>query len=88
MPTRSIAIDGTAWSVYPSGFVTQYDGDEFGLVFVRGTGAEREVRVTRYSPRGTRSRESSLAELHDAELRDLFSQSQGSAFSPEAGYTP
>jgi hypothetical protein len=89
MPTRSITIDGQSWSVQPSGMVTQYEHDEFGLLFIRGAdaGTGREVRVTRYSPQGSRSRAQSLAELTDAELRRLFEYSQPSATSPEAGYT-
>ena len=86
MPTRSITIDGTTWSVFPSGFITQYDRDEFGLIFANGAGADRRVRVTRYSPQGTRSREQSLAELSDEQLRQLFEYSQPSLTSPEAGY--
>ena len=88
MPTRSISIDGRAWRVFPSGFITQYDHDEFGLLFVAGTGDGREVRVTRFSPHGTRSREQALAELPDEEVRRLFAQSQPGETSPEAGYTP
>ena len=86
MPTRSITIDGTAWSVFPSGFVTQYEHDEFGLIFIRGTGDAREVRVTRYSPQGARSREQSLAEMSDERLAELFQTSQPGTTSPEAGY--
>ena len=56
-------------------------------MFIAGTGENREVRVTRYSPVGTRSREQSLAELPDAELIRLFRESQPSFTSPEAGYT-
>lgn len=88
MPTRTLSIDGRAWRVFPSGFITQYEHDEFGLIFVAGAGAERDVRVTRYSPHGTRSREQSLAELPDDELRRLFAQSQPASTSPEAGYRP
>lgn len=88
MPARTITVDGASWDVYPSGRITQYDRDEFALVFVRGTGPEREVRVTRYSPQGTRSREQSLAELTDVELRRLFDYTQPSFTSPEAGYAP
>ena len=88
MPTRSISIDGKAWRVFPSGYVTQYDRDEFGLLFVAGTGDDREVRVTRFSPHGTRSREQALAELPDEEVRRLFAQSQPGETSPEAGYAP
>lgn len=86
MPARTINVDGSEWSVSPSGFITQYDQDEFGLFFTRGTGDTREVRVTRYSPQGSRSREQSFAELDEARLRSLFDQSQPSFTSPEAGY--
>ncbi len=86
MPTRRIHVEGQEWAVYPSGQVTQYDGDEFGLLFVRGSGASREVRVTRYSPRGVRSREASLVAMSDADLHALFATSQSSVNSPEAGY--
>ncbi len=86
MPTRRIEIDGRQWQVYPSGFLTQYTGDEFGLIFVAGKGEEREVRVTRYSPVGVRAREQSLAEFDDAQLVELFRSTQPSARSPEAGY--
>ena len=88
MPNRSLVIDGEHWSVWPSGYLTQYDADEYGLLFVRGTGPARVVRVTRYSPQASRSREQSLAELTDAELGVLFVQSQPSFTSPEAGYAP
>ncbi|MES2179567.1 MAG: hypothetical protein V4550_17035 [Gemmatimonadota bacterium] len=86
MPTRTISLDGRAWSVMPSGRVTQYDRDEFALLFVAGSGDDREVRVTRYSPHANRSRERALAEMSDADLARLFSQSQPSEMSPEAGY--
>ena len=87
MPTRSIVVDGRTWSVFPSGYVTQYNLDEFGLFFIAGTGADREVRVTRYSPVGARAREASLAEMSDERLVELFRTSQPSFTSPEAGYT-
>jgi hypothetical protein len=83
-----IAAAGRTWRVYPSGFVTQYDQDEFGLIFVSGTGDDREVRVTRYSPLGSKSREESLGELSETDLVRLFEQSQPSFTSPEAGYAP
>ena len=88
MPTRTITADGVTWKVFPSGFITTNVRDEFGLFFVSGAGAGRVVRVTRYSPRGSRSREQSLAELSDAQLSALLEQSQPSATSPEAGYAP
>lgn len=87
MPTRRVNIEGRTWQVYPSGYVTQYDADEFGLIFVHGVADEREVRLTRYSPSTSRSREQSLAELSDADLLRLFAESQPSNTSPEAGYS-
>jgi len=87
MPTRSITADGKAWLVFPSGRITQYDRDEFALVFVHGTGPAREVRVTRYSPIGIRSRERSLVEMTDTDLQRLFGYSQPSDTSPEADYS-
>ena len=72
MPTRSINQDGRTWKVYPSGRVTQMDRDEFAILFVSGTGDDREVRVTRYSPTGARTREQSLFEMSDADLARLL----------------
>ena len=86
MPVRPLEIEGQKWSVYPSGYITVYTQDEYGLFFSRENGKDREVRVTRYSPQGARSREQSFAELTDAQLRELFAQSQPSFTSPEAGY--
>ncbi len=86
MPTRSITVDGRVWHVMPAGLVTQYDQDEYSLMFVAGHGDAREVRVTRYSPRGSRGRQQALAELSDADLRRLFGTSQPGDTSPEAGY--
>lgn len=88
MPARTITVGGRSWRVFPSGFVTQYDQDEFGLLYVSGVGDEREVRVTRYSPVGSKSREESFAEMSESDLVRLFDQSQPSFTSPEAGYTP
>jgi len=87
MPSRAITVDGKRWLVFPSGRVTQYDQDEFGLIFVSGTGGNREVRVTRYSPVGDRSRERSLVEMSDADLARLLGFSQPSDTSPEANYS-
>jgi hypothetical protein len=96
MPSRTITVDGARWSAFPSGFVTQYDRDEFGVMFVRGaasagapSGGEsgaREVRVARYSPHGSRFREAAFAEMSDERLVELFQQSQPGDTSPEAGY--
>jgi len=87
MPTRSIAASGKTWRVFPSGRITPNHVDEFGIMFVAGTGADREVRVTRYSPVGSRSREQSLLELSDSDLQRLFATSQPSVTSPEADYS-
>jgi hypothetical protein len=87
MPSRTLSIGGKSWLVFPSGRVTQYDRDEFGLIFISGTGGDREVRVTRYSPVGTRSRERSLVEMSTADLARLFEASQPSDTSPEADYS-
>ena len=54
MARRTIEVDGERWAVYPSGRVTAYSRDEFGLVFEKGDGAERVRRVTRYAPIGAR----------------------------------
>ncbi|MEO8580010.1 MAG: hypothetical protein ABI469_07165 [Gemmatimonadales bacterium] len=86
MPARSLQVDGRKWEVSPSGYITQYTQDEYALMFSTGSGKAREVRVTRYSPQGTRSREQAFAELTDEKLRELFEQSQPSFTSPEAGY--
>lgn len=86
MPRRILEVDGTQWEVAVSGRVTQYVKDEFGLVFSRGTGSAREQRVTRYSPRGAKSRELALAQLGDAELRELLTHSQPAFTAPETEY--
>lgn len=86
MPARTIEVDGQKWEVYPSGYITQYTQDEYALMFTRGAGKDREVRVSRYSPQGSRSREQAFAELTDPQLEVLFEQSQPSFTSPEAGY--
>ena len=87
MPTRTITAEGKSWRVMPIGRVTQYDRDEFSIMFISGEGRDRIVRVTRYSPHGSRSREQSLAELTEADLIRLHSQSQPSMTSPEADYS-
>ena len=86
MPARALEVGGQKWDVYPSGYITQYTQDEYGLLFSREVGEQREVRVTRYSPQGARSRERAFLELTDEQLRELFEQSQPSFTSPEAGY--
>lgn len=86
MPRRIIDVGGEQWDVTVSGRVTQYVKDEFGLIFTRGIGPNREQRVVRYSPLGAKSRETSLGELSDQELRGLLARSQPSWTAPEMGY--
>ena len=86
MPTRSIDVNGTTWKVTPTGHVTPFVRDEFTMLFTKGTGPDRVERVAKYAPLGARSRELSLAELTDAQLRELFARSQPSWTSPETGY--
>jgi hypothetical protein len=86
VPRRTIEWNGATWEVDASGRTTQYTKDEFGLVFTRGTGPDRERRVARYSPLGAKSQELSLARLSEAELRELLAHSQPSWTAPETGY--
>jgi hypothetical protein len=86
MPRRIIEVEGEQWQVAMSGRSTQYNKDEFGLVFTRGTGPGREQRVVRYSPLGAKSRELSLASMSDRELADLLAVSQPAWTAPELGY--
>ncbi len=86
MPRRIIPVDGEPGEVAVSGRVTQYTKDEFGLVFSRGTGPQREQRVARYTPLGAKSRELSLSQLSDQDLRNLLTHSQPSWTAPEMGY--
>ena len=85
MPRRVIEVDGKEWLVAVSGRVTQYVKDEFGLVFTR-VDAPRERRVTRYSPLGAKARETSLAQLSDAELQRLLAHSQPAWTAPDLEY--
>ncbi len=86
MTRPTILVDGSIWKVYPTGRITVYGKDEFGLLFELGTGPERKRRFTRYSPLGSKSTDASLAELTERELLDLFHQSQPAWTSPEGGY--
>jgi hypothetical protein len=86
MSGRTITVNGKEWTVTHSGRVTQYTRDEFGLLFTRGRGEQREQRVMRFSPLGARSPELALAELSDQKLRSYFAMSQPAWTSPETGY--
>jgi hypothetical protein len=83
MALRRIHAADAWWDVFPSGRVTVYDRDEFGIVFRKGTGPDAVRRYTRYTPLGSRHREMSLAELSDAQLLDLLRQSQPEWTSPD-----
>ncbi len=86
MARRSIVVDGDRWDAYPSGRVTVYGRDQFGLIFELGTGPQRRRRVTHYSPLGARSPERSFAELSERDLLELFRQSQPAWTAPEVDY--
>jgi hypothetical protein len=86
MPRRIVDVDGQRWEVAPSGRVTQYTRDEFGVIFTR-SGPDRERRVVRFSPLGSRSPEAALAELTDQRLRELLRVSQPSWTAPETEYS-
>jgi len=83
---RTMTVNGQAWAVGPTGRVTQYSRDEFGVEFRRADPAGDQVRIARYTPIGARSWELSLAELSDKTLLELFQRSQPSWTAPETGY--
>ncbi len=86
MARRTIVVQGETWEVYPSGRVTTYPRDEFGLVFQQGTGVACRRRFTRYAPLGSRSPDAALAELSERQLVELFHASQPAWTAPEAAY--
>ncbi|HEY7193745.1 MAG TPA: hypothetical protein VH439_08385 [Gemmatimonadales bacterium] len=86
MARRVVTIDGERWEVYPSGRVTVYGRDQFGLIFEQGAGPQRRRRVTHYSPVGSRSPERAFRELSERELLELFHQSQPGWTAPEVDY--
>jgi hypothetical protein len=87
MARRTIDVDGVRWTVVPSGRVTSYARDEFGLVFEQGTGTERVRRYARYVPLGARRWDAALGELPDARLLQLFAESQPEWTSPDGRLT-
>ncbi len=86
MARRTFVVDGERWDVSPSGRVTVYGRDQFGLIFERGTGPQRRRRVTHYSPVGARSPDRAFTELSDRDLLELFQQSQPAWTAPEVDY--
>jgi hypothetical protein len=86
MPARTIDIEGVQWTVAPSGQRTQYNRDEYTVVFTRGSGPDREERALRYSPRATANHELSLNGLSEDRLREMFQRSQPAWTTPDLGY--
>jgi hypothetical protein len=87
MIERSVTLDGVGWTVSLAGRFTVYERDELPLLFERDApGGKVERRITRFSPRGAKSRSEALAELTDAELAALFRSSQPDWTSPELNY--
>ena len=68
MPTRRIHVEGQEWSVYPSGQVTQYDGDEFGLLLFYDeihTGFGRTGKLWGYDWSGVKPDVAAIAKSDD-----------------------
>ncbi len=86
MPRRIIDVRGERWEVAVNGARTQSTKDEFGLRFVRIAGGPPETRFARYTPLGSKARESSLATLGDADLARFLTHSQPAWTAPESGY--
>ncbi|HEY9382486.1 MAG TPA: hypothetical protein VIP80_03130 [Gemmatimonadales bacterium] len=86
MPRRVLEVNGERWTVSAAGRITQYDKDEFALRFSRLPAGSGPDRIARYSPLLAKNRETSLAQLTEAELLALFRVSQPSWTSPELGY--
>lgn len=86
MPRRIIDVRGERWEVAVNGARTQSTKDEFGLRFVRIAGGPAETRFARYTPLGSKARETSLATLGDADLARLLTHSQPAWTAPESGY--
>ncbi len=86
MAQRTITMDGATWEISPTGGVTQYSRDEFGVLFHKQGGTEADQRVARFAPVGTRAPEMALNELSDHQLRELWQRSQPAWTSPETDY--
>lgn len=86
MAQRSITMDGATWDISPTGRVTQYTRDEFGVLFRKQGGTDADQRVARFAPMGARAQETALDELSDHQLRELWQRSQPAWTSPETGY--
>ena len=76
MPRRIIDVRGERWEVAVNGARTQSTKDEFGLRFVRIAGGPREERFARYTPLGSKARETSLADAGRCRTRASFSRTR------------
>jgi hypothetical protein len=86
MARRTITVEGERWEAYPSGRVTVYGRDQFGVIFETGTGTQRRRRVTHFSPVGSRRPDRAFLELSDRTLHELFRESQPAWTAPEVSY--
>jgi hypothetical protein len=84
MADRVIEENGRRWRVALSGRRTQYNRDEFGVVFTAESGNER--RISRFSPLATKIPELAFGRLTDRDLLSMLARSQQAATSPELGY--
>jgi len=84
MPRRTIEVDGQMWEISATGRVTQYQRDEFGLLFRRH--GDGQVRIVRYTPTSSRHVDTALVEMPEYLLRELFGHSQPGRTAPETGY--
>jgi hypothetical protein len=83
MSGRTIEVNGERWEVFPSGRVTVYQRDEFGLVFQQGSGTGRVRRFARFAPLGPRRWNAALSGLSNRDLTNLFHHSQPEWTSPD-----
>ena len=87
MIERKLTVDGITWNASIAGRVTQYDQDEYTVVFDRrDEHGKRHRRVSRFSPQGSRNRALALGELTELDLTTLFRQSGPDFTSPELNY--
>jgi len=84
MADRVIEENGRRWRVALSGRRTQYNRDEFGVIFTAESDKER--RITRFSPLATKIPELAFDRLTDRDLLSMLARSQQAATSPELEY--
>jgi hypothetical protein len=86
MARQIVDATGGVWEVAPSGRRTQYGADEVSLEFERVSGGDRELRFTRFAPRGAKAVETALEDLSDGALAYLLAHSQPAWTSPDGSY--